>query len=148
MRLSCRIISCSRVTSTRQPLAPIGWPEATLPPLTFTFSGSRPSSRSTATVEPLKASLISKRSTCLDVDAFFLEALGDGQDGGDEHVFHVEPGRGLRADGREHLAAERRRAFSSAMTTTAAAPSLMTEALPAVVTPSFLKAGFILASAS
>jgi hypothetical protein len=34
------------------------------------------------------------------------------------------------------------------MTTTAAAPSLMMEALPAVPKPSFLKAGFILASAS
>ena len=39
-------------------------------------------------------------------------------------------------------------ALSRLITTTAAAPSLMIEALPAVVTPPCLKAGFILANCS
>ncbi len=39
-------------------------------------------------------------------------------------------------------------AVSSAMTTAAAAPSLITEALPAVANPFFWKAGLILANSS
>ena len=34
-----RPISCSRVTSTRAPEAPIGWPMAMAPPFTFTIDG-------------------------------------------------------------------------------------------------------------
>src|SRR5690606_38073701 len=38
-RLSPRAFSaCSRVTMRRAPLAPIGWPKATAPPLTLSFS--------------------------------------------------------------------------------------------------------------
>jgi hypothetical protein len=34
-----RFISCSKVTSTRAPEAPIGWPIAMAPPLTLTLRG-------------------------------------------------------------------------------------------------------------
>src|SRR5579864_7113438 len=44
---SRRIISYISVTSTRAPLAPIGWPIATAPPFTLTFSGFSFSSRMT-----------------------------------------------------------------------------------------------------
>src|SRR5579872_434111 len=44
---SRRIISYSSVTRTRAPLAPIGCPIATAPPLTLTFTGFNPSSRIT-----------------------------------------------------------------------------------------------------
>ena len=61
---SRRIISCSRVTSTRQPDAPIGWPRAMAPPLTLTLAASQPSSRPTARDCAAKASLASIRSSC------------------------------------------------------------------------------------
>ena len=37
-------ISCIKVTNTLAPDAPIGWPNAIAPPLTFTLSGLKPSS--------------------------------------------------------------------------------------------------------
>ncbi len=49
----------SKVVRMRAPEAPIGWPKATAPPRTLTFSGSMPSSRTTATACTEKASLIS-----------------------------------------------------------------------------------------
>src|SRR3954453_18231914 len=55
-------ISCSRVIRTRAPDAPIGWPSAMAPPLTFTFDGSQPSSLLTAQAWAAKASFASIRS--------------------------------------------------------------------------------------
>src|SRR2546426_2763494 len=49
----------------RAPVAPMGWPEATAPPLTLTFTGSSPSSRLIASDTDEKASLISNRSMSL-----------------------------------------------------------------------------------
>ncbi len=46
----------------RAPDMPIGWPRAMAPPLTLTFSGSRPSSLVDASPTAAKASLISTRS--------------------------------------------------------------------------------------
>src|SRR5450756_819911 len=43
-----RFISCSSVTNTRAPEAPIGWPMAMAPPLTLTFAVSQPRSLLTA----------------------------------------------------------------------------------------------------
>src|SRR5690606_1439744 len=48
LRASRRPISWSRVVSTRAPEAPMGWPMAMAPPLTFTMSGFQPSSLPTA----------------------------------------------------------------------------------------------------
>ena len=46
----------------RAPEAPMGWPSATAPPLTFTLSSSIPSIRIELSVTEAKASLISHRS--------------------------------------------------------------------------------------
>ncbi len=46
----------------RAPLHPIGWPRAIAPPLTLSRSGSKPSSRSTASTWAANASLSSIRS--------------------------------------------------------------------------------------
>ena len=46
----------------RAPVAPIGWPSAIAPPLTFSRSGSKPSSRSQARTWAANASLTSSRS--------------------------------------------------------------------------------------
>src|SRR6185312_6516316 len=51
------------VTRMRQPLAPMGWPSATAPPLALTRSGFSPSSRISATPCTEKASFNSYRST-------------------------------------------------------------------------------------
>ena len=45
------------------PVAPIGWPSAIAPPLTFTRSGSRPRSRIVFSGTAANASLTSQRST-------------------------------------------------------------------------------------
>ena len=42
-RRRCGAGSCTIVPTIRAPDAPIGWPSATAPPFTFTFSGSAPS---------------------------------------------------------------------------------------------------------
>src|ERR1019366_5683716 len=55
-------ISCSSVTSTRAPEAPIGWPSAIAPPLTLTLEVSQPRSLLTAQACAAKASLASIRS--------------------------------------------------------------------------------------
>ena len=49
----------------RAPVAPMGWPKATAPPFTLTFTGSSPSSRLIASDTDEKASLISNRSMSL-----------------------------------------------------------------------------------
>ena len=46
----------------RAPVAPIGWPSATAPPLTLTLFGSSPNSRLIARETAENASLISYRS--------------------------------------------------------------------------------------
>src|SRR5712692_380236 len=108
----------------RAPLAPIGWPRATAPPLTLTFSGLSLSWRVTAMAATAKASLSSTRSTSLsrshsdrmaesdgaaiDVNFFGieLELARDGDGGNREgfvefnevYIFIAVP---LRSDGRE-----------------------------------------------
>ena len=56
------VISCSSVTSTRAPEAPIGWPSAIAPPFTLTLSVSQPRSLLTAQAWAANASLASIRS--------------------------------------------------------------------------------------
>src|SRR5262249_7737860 len=52
----------SSVTSTRVPLAPIGWPSATAPPFTLTRSQSQPSASPSASACAANASFASIRS--------------------------------------------------------------------------------------
>src|SRR6266853_788247 len=67
-----RCISCNRVTRTRAPEAPIGWPRAMAPPFTLTFSTFHPRSLLTAQAWAAKASLASIRSRLsADQPAFF-----------------------------------------------------------------------------
>ena len=120
----------------------MGCPNETLPPFTLTLKGSSLSVFSTATVEPLKASLISKRSTSSMVIPSFFKHLGMAQIGATRIYF-----RSIPYDAWAPMVAIISQPNSSAlsldMTTTAAAPSLMMDAFPAVPFPSFLNAGFI-----
>ena len=133
-------ISWSRVTRIRQPDAPTGWPRAMAPPLGFNFSRSKPSSFPTATDWAANASLASITSKSpISIPAFaitfFVAATGPmpmirGSTPARAPATHVAMGVTPSSF-----------AFSSLITTTAAAPSLMPEALPAVTIPSFLNAG-------
>lgn len=60
--LSRACMACNSVTRIRAPLAPIGCPSAMAPPLTFTFSGSKPKVFPTARNCAANASLASMRS--------------------------------------------------------------------------------------
>ena len=120
---------------------------AALPPLTLTRAGSSASVFSTATVEPLKASLISKRSMSALVMPSFSKHLGTAQMGATSTYFMSMPYEAW-APMVAMMVQPSASALSRLITTTAAAPSLMIEALPAVVTPPCLKAGFILANCS
>ena len=55
--------SSAKVSASRAPDAPIGWPSAIAPPLTLTRSHGTPSSRAECTATDAKASLISIRSS-------------------------------------------------------------------------------------
>ncbi len=67
--------SSSRVSSSRVPVMPSGWPSAIAPPFTLTFSRSSPSSFSTDRYCAAKASLISIRSMSSERQPRLLEHL-------------------------------------------------------------------------
>src|SRR6185437_8059364 len=127
-------ISCSSVTSTRAPEAPTGWPIAIAPPLTLTLEVSQPRSLLTAQACAAKASLASMRSRSPMFQPAFLSADRDAGIGPVPMIFGSTPACAqdtMRASGvLPSLAASL--AFIS---TTAAAPSLMPEALAAVTVP-------------
>ena len=77
---SRRFISKSSVLRIRAPEAPIGWPMAMAPPLTFTIDGSQPMSLLTAQAWAAKASLASTRSRSETFQPAFSSALRDGRD--------------------------------------------------------------------
>ena len=105
-RASRRRSSCSSETTSRAPLMPSGWPRAIAPPLTFTRSGSMPSSRTTASDCDANASFSSTRSMSPTRDARAREQLRDGGDGTDAHHARVDAGRGRAAEHAERLDAE------------------------------------------
>src|SRR6185312_7616884 len=70
-------ISCSSVTSTRAPDAPIGWPIAIAPPLTLTLEVSQPRSLLTAQAWAANASLASIRSRSPTLQPAFFSAARD-----------------------------------------------------------------------
>ena len=141
-------ISCSSVTSTRAPDAPIGWPIAIAPPLTLTFEVSQPRSLLTAQACAAKASLASIRSRSPIVPAGLLQRGARGRDRAGAHDLRIDAGLAPRHDARRAACWPSLAACLAVISTTAAAPSLMPEALPAVTVPSFSKAGFSLAIAS
>src|SRR5665213_18129 len=140
-------ISYNSVTKIRVPEAPMGWPSAMAPPLTLTLSASKPSSRLTAQACAAKASLASIKSSS---DAFHPARskasllAGIGPTPITAGSTPTDAQEAMRASG----AMPRRAASAAFIKTTAAAPSLMPEALPAVTVPFLSKAGFNFASVS
>mmetsp|Transcript_49442 Transcript_49442/g.128977 ORF Transcript_49442/g.128977 Transcript_49442/m.128977 type:complete len:283 (+) Transcript_49442:339-1187(+) len=129
----------SSVTTIRAPLAPIGCPRATAPPLTLTFSGSRLSSRLLATETTEKASLISKKLTSSRLMPACAAATGRALAGA--VVNHS--GSCSASPYPRTVASTLQPCFSAAardISTMHAAPSEIVEALAAVTVPSFLKA--------
>ena len=142
-----RCISCSSVTRMRQPDAPIGWPMAMAPPFTLTLLVSQPISLFTAQAWAAKASLISSRSRSCGFQPARSSALRDALTGPMPICAGSRPvvaKLAMRPSGVRPSAA----ALAALMTITAAAPSLMPEALPAVTPPALSKAGRSPASTS
>ena len=94
-------------TTRRAPLMPSGWPSAIAPPLTFTRSSSRPSSRTTARLCEAKASFSSTRSISPTSTPARAEQLAHGRDRPDAHHARVDAGDGAADEARR---AARRRA--------------------------------------
>src|SRR6266850_2264730 len=124
----------------RQPEAPIGWPSAIAPPFTFTFEVSQPIWRFTAIACEANASLISIRSRSFGSQPARASVRFDAGTGPMPMYFGSTPAeanalmraKGLRPSSRTFLAEAR---------ITAAAPSLMPDALPAVTVPFLSNAG-------
>src|SRR6056297_391180 len=131
----------SSVTMIRAPLAPMGWPSAQAPPLTFTFSRGRPISCMKAMGTTAKASFTSQRSTSsLDQpsDCRSFCAAGTG-------AVVNQPGACAWLAWpmmRARMFSPRASAASREASRSAAAPSLIDEELAGVTVPSLRKAGF------
>src|ERR1051326_4861786 len=140
-------ISCSSVTSTRVPEAPIGCPMAIAPPLTLTLAGSQPRSLLTAQACAANASFASTRSRSSTFQPAFFSAAREAGIGPVPMMAGSTP-----ACAQETIRASTLRpslaAWLAFMSTTAAAPSLIPEAFPAVTVPSLSKAGLSLETAS
>src|SRR6185369_13824768 len=136
-----RAISCSSVTSTRHPDAPIGWPSAIAPPLTLIFDVSQPISLLTAHACAANASLISIRSRSEAFQPAFSSAFFDAGTGPMPMIAGSTPDDAnalIFAMGFSPSACAR----SALITSTAAAPSFKPDAFAAVTEPSFANAGF------
>src|SRR5205809_3175122 len=140
-------IAYARVVRTLAPLQPIGWPRATAPPFTLSFSCGIPSSRITARLAAAYASLCSNRSmSSPDRPAFFSSFRTPGIGASMTHsgltpaVLYATP----RASG----VTPWRSAASRDSTTIAAPPALNWDALPAVTCPPSRKTGGSFASFS
>ena len=129
------------MTTIRVPEAPIGWPSAIAPPNGFTFSVGIFKSLMTAILCAAKASFSSKISTFssgIRVRATNFSMAGTGpipMIAGSTPA-SAYPFRVARIGRFNSLA------YSRVVIMTQAAPSLIPEEFPAVITPSFLKAGF------
>ena len=127
-------ISCSNVTKIRQPEAPTGCPSAIAPPFTLTFSILKPRSLATAIDCAAKASFASIKSISSMLSpvlssTFLVDATGptpmiSGSTPPSAPATHVAIGVTPSSF-----------AFSSLITTIAAAPSLIPDAFPAVTSP-------------
>mmetsp|Transcript_4605 Transcript_4605/g.15448 ORF Transcript_4605/g.15448 Transcript_4605/m.15448 type:complete len:210 (+) Transcript_4605:41-670(+) len=141
--LPVRCSSCARCPRMRAPEAPRGCPRAMAPPFTLKRSRSTPSSFSTESTCPAKASFTSTRSTSprrTPAASSRPRAAGTGpmpMTVG-SHPTRCQPT--TRARG----ASPRRATASSSASTRLAAPSQMPEALPAVTTPSLRNTGLSL----
>src|SRR5690606_35278306 len=142
-----RLSSWSSVRVMRVPDMPIGWPSAIAPPLTLVISSVMPRSFIDATPTAAKASLSSNRSMSpTDSDARSSACLieRDGWVSSDGSGPATWPYDTISPSG----SPPRRSAASLEATITAAAPSEICEALPAVMLPALSKAGRSLPSDS
>ena len=138
----CRVAAARRcswraaVSARRAPEAPSGWPMAMAPPFGFTRASSKASSSSfrQPSTCAAKASLISMTSRSASGSAGPLQRLRDGQRRADAHQARRHAHRGAGQDARQRLDASRSPS-ARLPTSSAAAPSLMPDALPAVITP-------------
>ena len=131
----------------RVPEAPIGWPSAMAPPCALTSAGSTPSTRVDCTATAAKASLISIAASSSAATSVWASADSMAR-AGCECSETSGPATKAWARMRASGWMPRMRASSSCITTTAAAPSEICEELPAVIVPSFEKAGRSAASDS
>src|SRR5437762_13978744 len=130
-------ISCNSVTRTRHPDAPIGCPSAMAPPFTLILDVSQPISLLTAQACAANASLISIKSRSAGFQPAFSRQRRDAGTGPMPMIDGSTPDEAkalIFAKGFNPNCAAR----SALMTSTAAAPSLIPEALPAVTDPSLL----------
>ena len=132
----------------RAPDAPIGWPSATAPPLTLTFSSSMPSIRIELSVTDANASLISHRSTSSALMPSLSSSVFAAVAGVRGEVGEVVGGLRLADDLGEDLLAVRPAPTRRWRATSAPAPSLTPGELPAVCEPSLPTRPGSLASAS
>ena len=96
-------------TTSRAPLMPSGWPSAIAPPLTFTRSGSSPSSRTTATLCEANASFSSTRSISSIATPVRSSSLRTAGIGPMPITRGSTPAAALPAKRRQRLGAQRRR---------------------------------------
>ncbi len=142
-----RTSSCTRVTTIRAPLAPIGCPSATAPPLTLNCSSEKPNSRWTAIDADAYASLCSTRSKSVGRSpvcrrCFFTVGIGDSMTS--RGWTPLSAAEWIHAIG----FAPRSRTSRALARTRAAAPSDNFEEFPAVRIPSGANTGFRRASFS
>src|SRR2546430_13153040 len=137
-------ISCSSVTSTRAPDAPTGWPIAIAPPLTLTLPVSQPRSLLTAQACAANASLASIKSRSAMFQPAFFSAAREAGIGPVPMILGSTPAW-PHDTMRPRAFLPSLAACLAVISTTAPAPSLMPDALPALTVPSFSKGGFSLA---
>ena len=126
--------SCTSVTTMRVPVQPIGWPNAMAPPFTLSFPAGTGTSRNTASTCAANASFSSTRSTSatrMPKRASSFRSAGTGpmpiMRGSTPALAHpVSRASGCRPRSLAHAADA---------STTAAPPSVMPEADPAVMMP-------------
>ena len=96
----------------RAPEAPMGWPRATAPPLTFTFSGSSCSSRVTAMrLHGERFVQFVEIHVVVAIPAGFCEDFLDGVNRSHHHPFGLDAADGLRDDARHGRACRVARRF-------------------------------------
>ena len=112
--LQARAARARRAASSgsRAPLAPIGWPSATAPPLTLTFARSMPSCWSTATQLHRERFVDLEEVNVFELPADLLRHAPDGFHRRHQQVLRRQAARGLSDDARERLETELRRARS------------------------------------
>ena len=136
-----RRISWMIVVVSLAPVQPSGCPRAIAPPLTLRRSGSIGSSRRHASTCAAKASFSSTGPICVERQPGPLQRLLDRRHRPDAEPLRLDARGGVADEARQRRQAELLRADSADVTTTAAAPSLVCDELPAVTVPAAWKAG-------